>query len=246
MTTLRLDSVSKAYLRGRRVFRALSDVSLEVSAGEFVAVHGEPRSGKSTLLRIAAGIEPPDSGRVTYAGRELASMSETELADYRLRGAAWVCASRPSLTGYRALDFVALPALPAGSDRRQAEATAYAALRFAGAEECADAPLDELSESERQRVAIAQAVVGKPRILLVDEPAAGLGLSESRAILGLLRELAQGSGLAVLITASDASELLGATRVLGLLSGGRIVDPAPYSGRAGAVVEFPRRRAHDA
>jgi putative ABC transport system ATP-binding protein len=246
MTHVRLEGVSKTYLRGRRVCRALSDVTLDVRAGEFVAIHGEPRSGKSTLLRIAAGIEPPDSGRVSYDGRVLAAMSDRELARYRLGAAAWVCAHRPWLPGYHALDFVALPVLAGGAQRSIADGKAIEALRFAGAEECSDAPLDELSESERQRVAIAQAVVRHPRVLLVDEPAAGLALTEARAILDLLRDLAHRHELAVLITASDVSELLGATRVLGMLAGGRIVDPgADVEG--GHLVAFPRRpRARDA
>jgi putative ABC transport system ATP-binding protein len=224
----------------------LSDVSLEVCAGDFVAIHGEPRSGKSTLLRIAAGIERPSAGKVIYGGCDVTSMSDRELADYRRVTAAWVCAARPSLPGYRALDLVALPLLPAGGERRRAEREAQAALRMAGAEYCADAVLDELSESERQRVAVAQAIVRRPRLLLVDEPAAGLGVMESRAILDLLRELARSHDLAVLITASEASELLGAGRVLGLLSGGRLVHPEPEEGAGGDLLEFPGSRARDA
>lgn len=244
---LRLDSVSKAYVRGRTVRRALSDVSLVVGPGEFIAIHGEPRSGKSTLLRIAAGIEPPDSGRVLYGGRDLASMSDRDLAAYRSRIVAWVSASRPSLPGYRAIDFVALPTLAPGGDRAEAQSKAYEALRVAGAEDCCDAALDELSESEAQRVAIAQAIVRQPRILVADEPAAGLGVTESRAILDLLRGLSQRHGLSVVVTASEASELLGARRVLGLLSGGRIVDPGPDGPRLGDVVELPPRpQARDA
>jgi ABC-type lipoprotein export system ATPase subunit len=247
MTTLRLESVSKTYVRGRLLRRALADVSLEVSAGEFIAIHGEPRSGKSTLLRVAAGIETPDAGRVIYGGRDLGSMSDAELADYRLRGVAWVSASRPSLPGYRALDVVALPLLAGKGERGAAESRAHDALRTAGAEDCFDAGLEELSESERQRVSIAQAIVRRPEMIVADEPVAGLGVTESRAILDLLRELAHRHGMGVVVTASEASELLGASRILGLLSGGRLVDPEPEGRPGGDVVEFPRApRARDA
>jgi len=224
----------------------LTEVSFEVRSGEFVAVLGEPRSGKSTLLRIAAGIEAPDSGRVVFDDRNLASMSDRDLSDYRLRSVAWV-AARPALPGYRALDFVALPLLAASHDRREADTQAYDALQLAGAEECSDATLDELSESEAQRVAIAQAVVRWPKFVLADEPAAGLGVTQSRAILDLLRSLSQKHGLGVLVTASDASELLGANRVLGLLVGGRMVDPPAAAEDGATLLEFPRRpRAEDA
>jgi ABC-type lipoprotein export system ATPase subunit len=225
MTKLRLESVSKTYLRGRTLRRALSEVTLEVRLGEFVAVLGEQRSGKSTLLRVAAGVERPDSGSISYCERDLASMSERELADYRLHAVAWVCGSRPPLAGYRVLDYLALPALAAGGDRHAARRSAHDALETAGADDCSDAGLEELSEGERQRVEIAAALVRHPRIILADEPVAGLGAIEAREILGLLRDLAERGDRAVLMTASDAAELLGASRVVGLLSRGRLLEP---------------------
>jgi putative ABC transport system ATP-binding protein len=238
---LRLENVSKVYARGRRTREALHQVSFEVHPAEFVAIHGEPRSGKSTLLRVAAGIEAPDSGRVIFGGRDLVSMSDRELSDYRLRSVAWVSSARPAFPGYRALDFVALPRLAAPRHRRDAHARAHEALELTGADELGDATLDELSESEAQRVAIAQAVVRCPRIVLADEPAAGLGVTEARAILDLLRGLSQQHGMGVLLTASDASELLGANRVLGLLVGGRLVAPPAPANEGADLVHFPRR-----
>jgi putative ABC transport system ATP-binding protein len=239
MTQLTLESVSKAYRRGRGIQQALTDVSLTVSSGELVAVHGEPRSGKSTLLRIAAGIESPDRGLVRYDGRELARMGGRDLAEYRRDAVAWVAASGPSLPGYRARDYVALPALAAGASVRGARSAADEALQLAGAGGCADAGLDELSDTEARCVAIAQALVRRPRMLLADEPVYGLGAVESRRILALFRTLVVERHFGVLVTATEASEVLGATHVVGLSGGGRMLDPTPDN--VAAVLEFPAR-----
>jgi ABC-type lipoprotein export system ATPase subunit len=247
MTQLRLESVSKACPHRRATRPAVSDVSFEVCAPEFMAIYAGPRSGKSTLLRIAAGIEAPDSGSVRYNGRDIASMSERELAEYRLRTAGWVSDGRPSLAGFRAVDYVAAPALATGADGRMAAGSAHQALREVDADYCSDAWLHELSESERVRIQLARALIRRPRILLADEPAASLGVMEKRAMLRLLRELAHEQDMAVVVTASDLSELLGVTRIVRLISDGGVVDHEPAAPPLGQLVDFPgRRRSSDA
>jgi ABC-type lipoprotein export system ATPase subunit len=245
MTQLRLESIGKTYVQGGALHRAVSDISFDVCAGEFIAIYGGPRSGKSTLLRIAAGIEAPDTGSVRYDGRDLGSMSERELADYRLGTVGWVSDRRPSLPGFRAIDYVAVPALGAGADPLDAASRARDALREVGAEYCANTALLELSESEHPRVQIARALVRHPSVVLADEPVAGLGVSESRAILRLLYKLAHDENMAVVVSASDMTELLGVDRLVWLASGGGAVEHHPESVQRGQLVEFPggRRRS---
>jgi len=245
---LRLKGVSKRYSRPGGMRVALDGVSIELERGQMMGVFGPSSSGKTTLLRIAAGLRRPDSGTVTYNGERLDQMSATERTRFRRREIACVWAAQAWREQLGVLDHVALPLLVDGCGHRSAERRVREALLACEAEQCIGLQLHELSDGERQRVAIARALVSEPRLLLADGPASNLSLIEQEAIMVLLSSLARQARVAVLITASDAQTLMGAEPIL-YLRDGKLIDPEPIS-EQGKIYQFPstgsRRSAADA
>lgn len=214
MTLLTLEHVNRRHRQGSCERVVLSDVSLDLDAGELVAILGARRSGRSTLLRVAAGIEPPDSGRVSFAGHDL-----TRSDGYALGGGIGYCRRTPGDTGARdVLDELIVAQLARGTPRSPARAQAFAALQRVGAAECAPNMLRELDSAEMLRITIARSLVLGPSLLVLDEPTAGIDLLERDRILALLRSLAD-DGIAVLISTGEATALSGADRALSLYDG---------------------------
>lgn len=214
---------------------ALADVSLEVEAGELVVVWGSARSGRTTLLEVAAGLRVPDSGTVEFDGRPpRASLGRHD-------GFAIVPADGMELLGHDRLviDQVAYPALRVMS-RWRAQAAADAALFRCGVAELAQTPIDTLSHSERIRVLLARALVRRPRLVMLDEPTAGLSHPEAERFLDLVRSLAR-DGVAVLMTDdAEGSAIVPGARVLTIQRGTlRGLDPAPPA----EVIRLDVRRA---
>jgi putative ABC transport system ATP-binding protein len=223
MTLLELENVSKRYGRGSRECVALEDVSLQLDAGELVAVWGRRRSGRSTLLRIAAGLDKPDEGIVRFEGHGLA-----DKASESLRGSIRFCRKtfRPE-AGQIVLEQLMTGQLTRGVPALEARSRAREALKRVGAERCASLRPGELGNAEVLRVAIARALVHRPKLLIVDEPALGVELPVRDEILELLRSLAD-EGIAVLASATDVTGLAGADRAVSLMRGklrGEIVAP---------------------
>jgi ABC-type taurine transport system ATPase subunit len=211
MSLLALEHVARGHRRGRRERAILRDVCLQLDAGEMVAVWGLRRCGRSTLLRVAAGIEPVDSGRVLFAGRPLAG------ARLALGGGIGYCA-RASLDAPSVLDELLLGQLARGVRGRLARTRAYTELARVGAADCAKRAPHELDGAEQLRVAIARALALAPSLLVVDDPVRGVDLLARDAILALLRSLAD-EGMAVLIATDEATALAGADRALSLSGG---------------------------
>jgi putative ABC transport system ATP-binding protein len=234
---LSLEQVSKRFQTagGERV--ALDGVTLELERGQIVGVFGPSGSGKTTLLQIAAGLQTPDSGTVTYNGERLDQMPAAERKRYRRREISCVWATEPLQERLSVLDDVALALLVDRRDHRTAERRAREALLACEVEHCVDMELAELSDGERQRVAIARAIVTEPRLLLADRPASSLSMPEQEAIMTLLAMLAREAKVAVLITDSDAEALVPAQPVLYLLDG-KLVDPQDAEVR-GRLYSFP-------
>jgi len=214
MSLLTLERVSKRYRRGRREITALDDVSLTIAPGELVAIWGVPRSGRTTLLRIAAGLEQPDGGDVRFRGEALAPSHAEGLP----RGIGYVEVGLASVGGESILDQVAMPLLARGTAPETARARAMLQLERVGAVGCARLQPRELDPTERVRVAIAQALVGGPRLLLVDDPTRHVDLLEREAVLLLVRSIADGQ-VAVLMTTGEAMGVSGVDRAL-TISGG--------------------------
>jgi ABC-type lipoprotein export system ATPase subunit len=238
MTLLALEHVRKSYWRGRHEVVVLDDVSFEVEAGEFVSVFGQRAAGKTTLLRIAAGIESPDAGAVRFAGCDLATLRRSP----RIAGLdpriGWLRRSGPLIASMEMLDYVALPLL--GELRyHDAHRRATRVLNDVGAKDLARATWGALSDAERTLVMLAQATVRRPLLLLADDPTVSLGLEERTSILTLLRATADAGGMAVLMTVPDVPDMLHSHQVMSLADG-ELIRPAQRP--RGQVIELRRSR----
>lgn len=208
MSLLVLEHVSKRYGRRPSERVALRDVSLQIEPGELVAVLGRRRSGRSTLLRVAAGVEVPDEGVVRFASHNLAGGG----AD--VGGGVGYCqrSFRPG-EGRLVVDQIVVRLLARGTSPSSAGSQAHAALVRVGAERCAGLEPADLDGAETVRVAIARALACSPRLLVIDEPTMGVDLLERDSILLLLRSLAN-KGVAVLMSTGETPCLSGVDRAL--------------------------------
>ncbi|HEX5853169.1 MAG TPA: ATP-binding cassette domain-containing protein [Solirubrobacteraceae bacterium] len=238
---LSLRDVSKSYWRGPSEVRVLAGASLDVQPGELVAVWGKRGAGKTTLLRIAAGLERPDGGSVAFEGEDLATLSDGAHARLMRERMGWVRRAGP-MSELEMIDYVALPLL-VEHGQRGAHVHAREALRRVGMSECAGQRWSSLSDGERALVAIAHGMVRSPRLLLVDDPTANLGLREREETLELLGSIVEETGIAVLIAVPDMPAAM-RSHQLTALSGGRLLptagreapSPAPDGGN---VIDFP-------
>lgn len=223
---------------GRRVDVVLDTISFELGRDEYLGLRGPRRSGKTTLLRIAAGIELPDSGAVTWCGRPVAELPRRERTR-RLREIAFVAQAQAwrAAPGKPMLDHIALPLLIAGTPVHEALATAREAAAQVAAEELVDAAPHELPPDALTRLALARALVRDPRLLIVDDPGGGGSDAEQQALRTLLVSLARDRrGMSVLVGSREAAMLHGADRVMSLDGSGVLRVPERTAGR---VVPFP-------
>jgi ABC-type lipoprotein export system ATPase subunit len=214
VSLLELEHVAKRYREGPRERIVLADVALHVRAGEFVMVWGARRSGLTTLLRIASGIESPDEGIVRFEGRDLSEHAERTLGE----GIGYLQKSLRAREEQDVLGQVGAPLLARGVDVTQARTRAREALARAGAERCAAMRVGELGAGEGVRVALARALALSPALVIADTPVGAVELCERDGILERLRALAA-DGVAVLASTGEPSELAGAHRALTLSAG---------------------------
>lgn len=236
MSLLELQHVSKSYERGLRTLEVLRDVSLAVQPGDFVAIYGKPSAGKTTLLKIAAGLERPDSGCVRVAGRDLGELSPTQLADVHNQQLAWVERTGPQSREWQILDYVSLPVMhgrPAAARQR-----ALDALERVGVLDCESARWDDLGNRERLLVALAHAIVRQPKLLVLDDPTAGLDAVERDRFMSVLRSMADEIGFGVLMGVPDMPSMLRANEMRSLSRGRLLGPPDPPEGQ-GALIDFP-------
>jgi ABC-type lipoprotein export system ATPase subunit len=238
---LELKDVGRVFRRGARQLVALDRVCLAVERGECVAVYGASRSGKTTLLRLAAGEETPTAGSVRYDGKDLGALSERQRSSLLRSEVSWVPASLDFHPSLNVLKQVTLAGYMGSRDHARSEEEAREVLKSAGIEQCAEARPCELSDGELRLTALAQAIVKRPRLLLADVPASGLDPIERDRVLELLRGYASERDAAVLFSAAHADETLRCGRIV-RLDAGRLTVPSPPPAR-GEVIEFPARRA---
>jgi len=240
VTLLRLQSVRRSFWRGPSEIEVLKDVSLEIEPGELFAVYGQRNGGKTTLLKVAGGFESPDAGQVVFDGDDLARLSRRELALLHREQISWVERAGPHSRDLAASVYVGLPLYdrvgPAKAQRR-----ALTALTKVGARDCADQRWTDLSDTERMLVAIAHALAREPKLMIVDDPTAGLGIIDRERVAGLLRSAAEEGGIGVLMAVPDMPSMMHATTIR-LLSRGRLIAPALPPGSGTNVVEFPHHK----
>jgi ABC-type multidrug transport system ATPase subunit len=233
---LELDAVSVRHWRGSRPIPVLQDVALVLGAGEFGGVWGDRGAGKTTLAKVAAGIIEPDAGRVLFDGVQLTEDAR-RARNGALHGQIGLATHRgPGFEDLAAEAWIASTVLT-GLSWRAAIKRARVALDRVGAADVGGEPWENLSDGERMLVAIAQAIVRGPRLLVVDDPVAGLGVQRRAEIMELLHAIAA-DGVTVLMTAAELVDLQGLDQIWSLDDGR--VDGPPSRPLATVV---PLRRA---
>lgn len=204
----------------------LSGVSLRIDEGETVAVVGPSGAGKTTLLQIAGTLGRPDRGSVRYDGTELTSLSDKRLSEFRNRNIGFVFQFHQLLPEFTAKENVALPALIAGESRRRAMAEAERLLDMLGLSSRLSHKPGEMSGGERQRTAIARALINKPRVVFADEPTGSLDSHNRQEIQDIFLRLRQELGQTFVMVTHDPSLAGVADRVV-TMADGRIEMPRP-------------------
>ena len=237
MSLLELESVAKRYRDAQLERVVLRGVSLQLDSSELAMVWGRRGSGRSTLLRIAAGIEAPDAGVVRFGGRDLASHGANVLG-----AGIGYCQKLVGSRSQPVLEVVMVPLLAAGMSAARARSRASEVLERVGASACATLRISALDTAEAMRVALARVLAHEPRLVVVDEPIQGVDLLERDGILSLLRSLT-GDGVAVLASTTEATGLSGADHVLTLMEG-ELHGPPPQE--LAPVLALHRRAARQA
>lgn len=187
-TQLLLDNVTKDFGDGDTTVRVLKQVSLEVKAGEFVAVVGPSGAGKSTFLSIAGALLSPTSGRIVIGNQDISTLSDKQLNRIRLKRIGFIFQSANLIPYLTVRDQLLLIAELAGSHNKEAESRADELLLRLGLAHRADYYPESLSGGERQRVAIARAWMNNPEIILADEPTASLDSERGRDVVEMLAD----------------------------------------------------------
>ena len=201
--SVRSERVSRHYEMGAAVIRAVDDVTLEVRAGEFVALLGSSGSGKSTLLNLMAGLDRPTGGAIFANGRNLSELNSLELARYRSKTVGMVFQSFNLLPRMTLEENVELPLRLAEVDRGERGKRVQEALERVKLEKRLSHRPSELSGGEQQRAALARALVNRPTLLFADEPTGNLDSATGESILLLLKEIQQNLGMTIVMVTHE-------------------------------------------
>jgi putative ABC transport system ATP-binding protein len=218
------DNVCRHFQMGTSVVRAVDGVSIDVAAGDFVALLGPSGSGKSSLLNLIAGLDRPTAGSVAVHGKDLAQLSRDELAGYRLRTAGMVFQSFNLIPTMTLVENVELPMRFAEVDRAERLSLARQALDRVGLAPRAAHRPTELSGGEQQRAAIARALINHPRILLADEPTGNLDSRTGAEIMNLIVECRAALGMTVIMVTHERALAERYARRMLFLADGKLTD----------------------
>ncbi len=214
-----LSNVQKIYRTDRMETIALQDVNLTVSRGEFLSIMGPSGCGKSTLLNMLGLIDRPTDGEVAFAGQSVTRLRDRELAPLRNRELGFVFQSFHLIPDLRVIDNVELPLLYGKHSGKERRARALEALSIVGLETRVDHFPTELSGGQQQRVAIARAIVGKPSLLLADEPTGNLDSQMSEEIMVLLERLNKDNGTTIVMVTHDKTKADRSDRIVRIFDG---------------------------
>ena len=183
--------------------QVLRGVNLHIDKGEVISIVGPSGAGKTTLLQLIGALDRPTSGSILFNGRDLASMSDKQLATFRNRQIGFVFQFHQLLPEFTALENIIIPALIARRSRSEAEKEAMELLSIMGLQERAGHKPSELSGGENQRVAVARALINKPALILADEPSGSLDSKNKEELHKLFFELRARYGQTFLIVTHD-------------------------------------------
>jgi len=218
MPILKLTDICKDYQQGKEPVRVLKNICLEVERGEYLAIMGPSGSGKTTLMNLIGCLDVPTSGEYQLDGRDLKDLSDDELADIRNRHIGFVFQNFHLLPKMDALENVALPLLYAGVPMKERRQRAEEALKAVGLEDRIHFLPNQLSGGQCQRVAIARAMVGKPDLLLADEPTGALDTKSGNQIMEIFRQLSQ-EGMTIIMITHEPSIAACADKTYHILDG---------------------------
>ncbi len=228
---IRLRGVGKVYDTGTQTVVGLADVDLDIAAGDFLAVMGPSGSGKSTLMNILGCLDVPTSGTYAIRGLPVESLSPAELARLRNREIGFVFQVFHLLPRYTAQKNVELPLMYAGVGRPERARRALEALRAVGIEDRRDHLSNQLSGGQKQKVAIARALVNRPALLLADEPTGNLDSKSGEELMEIFARL-NAEGATVVLVTHDPAIARRAKRTVYIIDG-RLVTPEEYRERRG-------------
>ena len=214
-----LDNVSKTYRQSRRTVTALDGVSLEIPAGQMVAIQGPTGGGKSTLLQLLGALERPTSGSVVLGESNLSTLGDSRLARIRAREVGFVFQGFNLIPTLTAQENVETALAPLGLSRSERRARAVAALEGLGLGDRLTHLPTELSGGQQQRVAIARALVKDPDVLLADEPTGNLDEETRDEIMDVLQNLWREKGLTLIVVTHDSAVAKRAERRLRIKQG---------------------------
>jgi putative ABC transport system ATP-binding protein len=204
--------------------RALDGVDLTIAENEFLAIQGPTGQGKSTLLTLLGALDRPTSGKITFDGRDLGALAESELAQLRAAEFGFVFQTFNLIPTLTAQENVETALVPAGLSAEERRSRALQALADLALDDRATHLPSELSGGQQQRVAIARALVKNPRVLLADEPTGNLDEQTRDEIVGLLENLWRDRGLTLIVVTHD-SWVAGRAQRIAVIKGGRVNTP---------------------
>jgi lipoprotein-releasing system ATP-binding protein len=213
------ESVGKTYRSGGAEVVVFKDLSLKVRPGERLAIIGESGAGKSTLLHLLGGLDKPSSGTIYFGHQEITSLPDDALADFRNREIGFVWQNPSLLPEFTATENVMMPLLIRGIRREEATSTARATLDEVRLLDRESHRAGELSGGEQQRVGLARALAGRPRLLLADEPTGNLDFRTGETIISLLDDLHRSRSLTSIFVTHNVSLAIRCDRVLELKKG---------------------------
>jgi len=222
---VRLDQVSKQYTQGKEQVAALEKVSIDVKAGEFLAIMGASGSGKSTLLNLVAGLDKPSQGDIYLNGRAISGWKDNQLTLFRRREIGFVFQLFNLIPTLSAEENAALPLLMAGESRSVWQPKVGDWLKRVGLESRRKHYPAELSGGQMQRLAIVRALIHHPSLILVDEPTGNLDSKTGDQMLFILKEITEDLGVTVIMVTHDPM-VAAYGHTLITLKDGRIVDSA--------------------
>ncbi|USD38768.1 lipoprotein-releasing ABC transporter ATP-binding protein LolD [Ferrimonas sp. SCSIO 43195] len=202
---LRCTQLGKVYREGKLDTRVLSNLDLQVAAGELLAIIGSSGSGKSTLLHIIGTLDTPTEGEVVFQGQNLFALSDGARTQLRNQQLGFVYQFHHLLPEFSALENVIMPLLIAGQSKAVARQRGEALLEKVGLSHRLGHKPSELSGGERQRVAIARALVNRPALVLADEPTGNLDETTAEEVYELIRQLAREEGTAFVVVTHDTA-----------------------------------------
>lgn len=234
---IRARNLSKVFKSGGSDLVIFSNLDLDVQRGEMLALVGESGAGKSTLLHLLGGLDRPSEGTIYYDSTEISGLADSKQADFRNREIGFVWQIHYLLPEFSALENVMMPLLIRGWTRVRAATESLARLDEVGLHARASHRAGELSGGEQQRVVLARALVGKPSVLLADEPTGNLDFRTGEMIFHLLEGLHRSHQLTSVLVTHNLSFANRCDRVLNLEKGGLVPGP-PFNSHPGTPPEY--------